>query len=138
MTGQADGAAQPSEEGIELTPVGPAAESQQKQEEQPAGDEEQGGAGAEAPEVLVTLEVRNATNWEKDMSFWDAVKLFWPGILWSMVFSASLIMEGYDTALLGSFYEYPEFSVSIFVLRSFYGWLEGGSGVERRFVARRT
>lgn len=60
----------------------------------------------------VPREVVEATNWEKTMSFAEALKMYKWGVIWSVIWSASLIMEGYDTALLGNFYAYPQFTVS--------------------------
>jgi len=40
---------------------------------------------------------------------WDAFKLFPKTILFSFIPSLAIIMEGYDTSLLGSFYAYPVF-----------------------------
>ncbi len=39
---------------------------------------------------------------EKDMSIWSAIKISKKGILWSLVISTCVIMEGYDTNLLGT------------------------------------
>lgn len=43
------------------------------------------------------------------MTFGDALKLYPKAIVFSVVLSLAIIMEGYDTALLGSFYGYPVF-----------------------------
>lgn len=46
---------------------------------------------------------------EKSMTTWEAVKIYKKAILWSLVISTCVIMEGYDTNLLGNFYAYPSF-----------------------------
>jgi SP family general alpha glucoside:H+ symporter-like MFS transporter len=51
-----------------------------------------------------TSEARNATNREHRMTVRDAFKLYPKAIAFSLIFSTAIIMEGYDTALLGSFY----------------------------------
>jgi hypothetical protein len=37
---------------------------------------------------------------EKAMPFKEALKLFWPGAIWSMCLSLALVMEGYDVGLV--------------------------------------
>ncbi|KAJ9666737.1 hypothetical protein H2201_003141 [Coniosporium apollinis] len=48
---------------------------------------------------------------EKDLGPAAAIKAFPRAILWSLVFSTCVIMEGYDTNLLGNFYAYPSFQI---------------------------
>lgn len=43
---------------------------------------------------------------EKDMTLRQAIKAYKKAILWSLVISTCVIMEGYDTNLLGNFYAY--------------------------------
>lgn len=43
-------------------------------------------------------------------SFKQALKIHYPGVLWSLLFSSAIIMEGYDTSLLASFYALPQFA----------------------------
>jgi SP family general alpha glucoside:H+ symporter-like MFS transporter len=43
---------------------------------------------------------------EKALGPWEAVKAYPQAILWALVMAACVIMEGYDTALLGSFFAY--------------------------------
>ncbi|KAH3685114.1 hypothetical protein WICPIJ_003881 [Wickerhamomyces pijperi] len=47
---------------------------------------------------------------EHSLTLKDAIKYHMPAILWSMLFSATIIMEGYDNSLIGSFYAYPSFA----------------------------
>lgn len=46
---------------------------------------------------------------EKALSVKDALRKWPKAILWSFVFGTSIIMEGYDQALLGTLWGYPEF-----------------------------
>ncbi|KAI5956148.1 hypothetical protein CANMA_004577 [Candida margitis] len=46
---------------------------------------------------------------EKQMSLKEGIKTFPKAIAWSLILSTALIMEGYDTNLLTSFYAYPGF-----------------------------
>ena len=50
-----------------------------------------------------------ATVQEHSMGFVQAIKTYRRAAFWSMLISASIIMEGYDVTLLGSFYGYPSF-----------------------------
>lgn len=49
------------------------------------------------------------TRAEKAMSVQDALRKWPKAILWSFIFGTTIIVEGYDQALLGSFWGYPEF-----------------------------
>ncbi|KAJ5288238.1 hypothetical protein N7478_003924 [Penicillium angulare] len=52
---------------------------------------------------------RRASNFEHHLTNWDAFKQFPKAVFFSFVLSLAIIMEGYDTSLLGSFYAYPTF-----------------------------
>lgn len=46
---------------------------------------------------------------DHDMSIWDGFRLYRKAVGWSLIVSAAVIMEGYDTALLGALYGFPAF-----------------------------
>lgn len=46
---------------------------------------------------------------EKSMTTWQAVRANPSAIAWSLAISTCVIMEGYDTNLLGNFWAYPTF-----------------------------
>jgi SP family general alpha glucoside:H+ symporter-like MFS transporter len=52
---------------------------------------------------------RRASAFEHNLNNWDAFKLFPKAVVFSFILSLAIIMEGYDTSLLGSFYAYPTF-----------------------------
>lgn len=52
---------------------------------------------------------RSATNKERKMTFLGGCRLYPKAIAWSIVLSSALIMEGFDTALIYSFYTFPAF-----------------------------
>jgi SP family general alpha glucoside:H+ symporter-like MFS transporter len=56
-----------------------------------------------------TKDARMATEMEHHMSIVEAVKLYPKAVVYSMILSLAIVMEGYDTALLGSFYGLPQF-----------------------------
>lgn len=54
-------------------------------------------------------DARMATAAEHSMTLWQALKTYRKAAFWSVLVSTSIIMEGYDTTLFGSFFGYPEF-----------------------------
>ncbi|KAG2413173.1 hypothetical protein HFD88_002362 [Aspergillus terreus] len=47
---------------------------------------------------------------EQSMTLWKAIRLYPKAVGWSVLLSSTLIMEGYDLALLGSMYASPPFN----------------------------
>lgn len=54
-------------------------------------------------------EAHDATQQEHEMGLFEALSLYPKGVFWSIVMSTAVIMEGYDTKLMGSFYAQPAF-----------------------------
>ena len=50
-----------------------------------------------------------ATQEEHSLSFWQAVRKYPQAVFWAVAMSFTIIMEGYDTILIGSFFAYPQF-----------------------------
>jgi MFS transporter, SP family, general alpha glucoside:H+ symporter len=46
---------------------------------------------------------------EADLTPWEAIKAYPMAIFWSLMVSMCVIMEGYDTILIGNFFAYPTF-----------------------------
>ncbi|KAK6365492.1 hypothetical protein LTS17_011211 [Exophiala oligosperma] len=59
---------------------------------------------------VLSHEAQQGANSEHTMSLMKAIKLYPKAIAWSILLSSTLIMEGYDLALLGSLYASPEFN----------------------------
>jgi MFS transporter, SP family, general alpha glucoside:H+ symporter len=57
-------------------------------------------------------DTRAATEAEHKMTFLEAAKLYPKAMGWSILLSLTIVMEGYDTALINSFYAFPEFRKS--------------------------
>ncbi|KAK9351843.1 general substrate transporter [Lipomyces doorenjongii] len=55
------------------------------------------------------VEAKDATELEHRMTLRQALRLYPKAVGWSMLLSLALVMEGYDTLLLGSFYAFPTF-----------------------------
>ncbi|KAI0867197.1 MFS maltose permease MalP [Hypoxylon argillaceum] len=54
-------------------------------------------------------EAQMATAQEHKMTLWQGIHLYPKAIAWSMVISMAVVMEGFDNALIGSFYAFPAF-----------------------------
>lgn len=70
--------------------------------------------GAEVEEPKVTqdewlTDAQDATAQEHSMKLRDALKLYPKAALWSLAMSSTIIMEGYDTMLIGNLYAQPAF-----------------------------
>ena len=62
------------------------------------------------PKVAVlSSEAKLATDAEHNLSIRDAIKRYPKAVAWSILFSTAIIMEGYDTVLVSSFFAYPSF-----------------------------
>lgn len=46
---------------------------------------------------------------EADLTPWQAIRAYPMAIFWSLMVSMCVIMEGYDTILIGNFFAYPTF-----------------------------
>lgn len=66
-------------------------------------------------------EAQHAASGEKTMSLRQAIRLYPKAIGWSVLLSSTLIMEGYDLALLGSLYASPQFNKKFGVLNEATG-----------------
>ncbi|KAH6839626.1 general substrate transporter [Chaetomium sp. MPI-CAGE-AT-0009] len=58
----------------------------------------------------VAVEAKHASDKEHQMSLFQAIKLYPKAIGWSVLVSSTIIMEGYDLALLGNLYASPVFN----------------------------
>ena len=59
--------------------------------------------------VDLNQDAKEATAAEHAISVRNALRLYPKAVMFSMILSLALIMEGYDTALLGAFYAMPQF-----------------------------
>ncbi|KAL2826389.1 general substrate transporter [Aspergillus cavernicola] len=53
---------------------------------------------------------KHAAQQEQTMTLWQGLRLYPKAVAWSVLLSSTLIMEGYDLALLGSLYASPAFN----------------------------
>ncbi|PVH69328.1 sugar transporter [Cadophora sp. DSE1049] len=60
--------------------------------------------------ALLSTEAKLGTDAEHAMTLREAVKLYPKAIFWSMFLSMAIAMEGFDIALIGSFFAFPAFT----------------------------
>jgi len=58
----------------------------------------------------LSVEAKDATDKEKRMGLLMALRLYPKAAAWSILLSTSIVMEGYDTLLLGNLYAFPAFT----------------------------
>ncbi|KAI4602846.1 hypothetical protein KJ359_008066 [Pestalotiopsis sp. 9143b] len=72
--------------------------------------QQQGLADTTGGNAALVTEAKHAADAEHRMTLRAALRLYPKAIGWSMLLSSTLIMEGYDLALLGSLYASPAFN----------------------------
>lgn len=60
----------------------------------------------------LSIEARAATKAEHNMTFVRGCRLYPKAMLWSLLLSLTIVMEGYDLTLINSFYAFPIFRQS--------------------------
>lgn len=58
----------------------------------------------------LSIAAQDSARAEKDMTVREALKAYKKAVLWSLTISTCVIMEGYDTNLLGNFFAYRKSS----------------------------
>lgn len=61
-------------------------------------------------EVLLARYAEEAAKGEYALGVWTSIKLYYPAIGWALLCGTCVIMEGYDTILIGNFFAYPAFA----------------------------
>lgn len=65
----------------------------------------------ENPDIAhLSREAKDATQAEKSMTFSQAIHIYPKAVAWSVLLSTAIVMEGYDTTLLGQFFVFPKFA----------------------------
>jgi SP family general alpha glucoside:H+ symporter-like MFS transporter len=62
-----------------------------------------------ATEIERLTDAQDAITQEHELTFFQALKLYPKGVFWSIVMSTAVIMEGYDTKLMGTLFAQPAF-----------------------------
>ncbi|KAG4438496.1 hypothetical protein IFR05_006019 [Cadophora sp. M221] len=76
------------------------------------------GTGANTPRTFssalniagISDEAKEATTTEQNMTIKQGLKIYKPGTFWSILLSTAVIMEGFDLALIASFYAQSQFN----------------------------
>lgn len=55
------------------------------------------------------VEAKQAADEEHAQTLWQALRDNRKAVMWSVLVSMSIVMEGYDTILMGNFFAYPTF-----------------------------
>jgi len=64
---------------------------------------------AQISELEKLADAQDANAQEHELSFREALKLYPKGIFWSIIMSTAVVMEGYDTKLIGTLFAQPAF-----------------------------
>ncbi|OIW22427.1 maltose permease [Coniochaeta ligniaria NRRL 30616] len=98
-----------------MSPDHPAAELPSAEHADPKAEhaEIKEGASLETKAEFVQLQIlddgRDATAWEHELTPLAALRVFHKAVAWSVVFSLTIIMTGYDTGFLGALYAMKSF-----------------------------
>ncbi|QGI81275.1 hypothetical protein CEK25_008004 [Fusarium fujikuroi] len=65
--------------------------------------------GPAATQLDWIADAQDANAQEHDLKFFDALKLYRKSVLWALLMSTAIFMEGYDTMLMGNMFGFPEF-----------------------------
>lgn len=57
----------------------------------------------------LSVAAQQATDDEKELTIPQALRIYKKAVVWCLIISCVVIMEGYDTNLLGNFYAYREY-----------------------------
>ncbi|KAK9364827.1 general substrate transporter [Lipomyces kononenkoae] len=77
--------------------------------------------GASRQDLLIKAE--EATNQEHELTLLQAIKLYPKAVAWSVIMFAALVMDGYDTKLIGSLFAQPAFQKA-------YGYRQPGGSYQ--------
>ncbi|KAI8290737.1 Alpha-glucosides permease MPH3 [Colletotrichum sp. SAR11_57] len=69
------------------------------------------------PTKTVDEDVAEGLEFEHNLTFRQAFGIYYKAILWCLVISTCVIMEGYDQILVQSFFAYPQFQIKFGELR---------------------
>ena len=59
--------------------------------------------------LAMVADAKTATDSEHELTVWQGLKKYRKAVFWSLVFSLTIVMDGYDTAFTGTLYAEPAF-----------------------------
>lgn len=63
----------------------------------------------QAKQIERLADAQDANDREHELTFFQALRLYPKGVFWSIVLSTTVVMEGYDTKLIGTLFAQPAF-----------------------------
>lgn len=76
----------------------------------PAPVKEEPPQGPAAPMAKVVENAKAAAQKEQKMTLWQGIKLYPKAVVWSVIISTTIAMEGYDISLVNNFYAFEQFN----------------------------
>ncbi|KAF7128659.1 hypothetical protein CNMCM5793_003510 [Aspergillus hiratsukae] len=67
------------------------------------------GSHDEAAQLELSRDARDATTLEHSLTPWQGLRIHYKAVVWSVIFSLTIVMTGYDTAFVGALYAMPSF-----------------------------
>jgi SP family general alpha glucoside:H+ symporter-like MFS transporter len=68
------------------------------------------GPASDSSMTKVIQNAKAATEKEQSMSLMQGIRLYPKAVLWSVLISTCIAMEGYDISLVNNFYAFPQFN----------------------------
>lgn len=84
--------------------------------------EDAAGDGFDGDTNALRTYAKEGADLEYNLSPWDAIKAYPWAIFWSLMVSMCVVMEGYDTILIGNFYAFPAFQQKYGTYYEGVGW----------------
>jgi SP family general alpha glucoside:H+ symporter-like MFS transporter len=66
--------------------------------------------GSPTPMAKVVANARAAAHKEQKMTLLQGIKLYPKAVMWSVIISTTIAMEGYDISLVNNFYAFEQFN----------------------------
>jgi SP family general alpha glucoside:H+ symporter-like MFS transporter len=69
-------------------------------------------SGQDSPNSMakVVENAKSAAQKEQKMTLWQGIKLYPKAVIWSVIISTTIAMEGYDISLVNNFYAFAQFN----------------------------
>jgi SP family general alpha glucoside:H+ symporter-like MFS transporter len=68
------------------------------------------GPGQDSATTKVIQNAKAATEKEQSMTLMQGIRLYPKAVMWSVLISTCIAMEGYDISLVNNFYAFPQFN----------------------------
>lgn len=68
------------------------------------------GPGSDSSMTKIIENAKAATEKEQSMSLLQGLRLYPKAVMWSVLISTCIVMEGYDISLVNNFYAFPQFN----------------------------